>query len=235
MAWRRRFYLSPPVSAWKKGRGPRSGERSHRRQTVTGCPSTIVPAGGTRIMRTAVFSTKSYDREFLSAANQPIANQPPLHELVFLEPRLTAETVKLAEGFPAICAFVNDQLGEPVLAALAGGGTRLVALRSAGFNHVDLAAAARLRLTVVRVPAYSPYAVAEHTVGPDPGTEPQAAQIVRPGPRGQLLAGESAGLRPARADGGHHRHRQDRRRSWPGFCTDSAADCWCMTCTRMRT
>lgn len=116
-------------------------------------------------MRAAVFSTKSYDREFLSAANQPIANRPPLHELVFLEPRLTLETVKLAEGFPAICAFVNDQLGEPVLAALAGGGTRLIALRSAGFNHVDLAAAATLRLVIVRVPAYSPYAVAEHTVG----------------------------------------------------------------------
>jgi D-lactate dehydrogenase len=94
-----------------------------------------------------------------------MADQPPLHELMFLEPRLTAETVKLAEGFSAVCAFVNDQLGEPVLAALAGGGTRLVALRSAGFNHVDLAAAARLGLTVARVPAYSPYAVAEHTVG----------------------------------------------------------------------
>jgi D-lactate dehydrogenase len=121
-------------------------------------------------MRTAVFSTKSYDREFLTAANlmaagQEAASPTARQELVFFEPRLTAETVKLAEGFPAICAFVNDQLGEPVLTALARGGTRLVALRSAGFNHVDLEAAARLKLTVVRVPAYSPYAVAEHTVG----------------------------------------------------------------------
>ena len=64
-----------------------------------------------------------------------------------------------------MCAFVNDQLDEPVLSMLARGGTRLVALRSAGFNHVDLAAARALGLTVVRVPAYSPHAVAEHTVG----------------------------------------------------------------------
>ena len=131
-------------------------------------------------MRTAIFSTKTYDREFLTAANhaaanpvsgdgasanQPAATPPPQHELVFLEPRLTPETARLAEGFPAVCAFVNDQLAAPVLEALARGGTRLVALRSAGFNHCDLEAAARLKLSVVRVPAYSPYAVAEHTVG----------------------------------------------------------------------
>ncbi|MBI3949329.1 MAG: 2-hydroxyacid dehydrogenase [Acidobacteria bacterium] len=110
-------------------------------------------------MRVAVFSTKPYDRQFLQAANAKYG-----HELVFFEPRLTYETRALAAGFPALCVFVNDQLDATVLAELAQQGTRLIALRSAGFNHVDLIAAGELRLTVVRVPAYSPHAVAEHTV-----------------------------------------------------------------------
>jgi D-lactate dehydrogenase len=111
-------------------------------------------------MRVAVFSTKSYDREFLERANRDIK-----HELVYFEPRLTAETAPLADGFPAVCAFVNDVLDERVLSQLAGGNTRLIVLRSAGFNHVDLKTAAQLQMTVLRVPAYSPHAVAEHTVG----------------------------------------------------------------------
>lgn len=111
-------------------------------------------------MRVAVFSTKPYDREFLSAAGARLG-----HELVFFEPRLTLATAPLAAGFPAVCAFVNDELNAGVLAELARGGARLVALRSAGFNHVDLGAAAEQRLRVVRVPAYSPYAVAEFTIG----------------------------------------------------------------------
>ena len=110
-------------------------------------------------MRVAVFSTKPYDERFLTAANAEHG-----HDLVFFEPRLTAETAPLADGFAAVCAFVNDRVDAGVLEQLAAGGTRLVALRSAGFNHVDLAAAARLGITVVRVPAYSPHAVAEHTV-----------------------------------------------------------------------
>ena len=111
-------------------------------------------------MRIAVFSTKPYDRRFLEAANRSAG-----HELVFFEPRLLPETVPLANRFPTVCAFVNDRLDRSVLEALAAGGTRLVALRSAGFNNVDLEAAADLGMTVVRVPAYSPYAVAEHSVG----------------------------------------------------------------------
>ena len=111
-------------------------------------------------MRVAFFSTRPYDREFFRSANER-----PGHELTFMEPRLTADTAKLAQGFPAVCAFVNDQLSAPVLEELLAGGAQLIALRSAGFNHVDLAAAERLGLRVVRVPAYSPYAVAEHTVG----------------------------------------------------------------------
>ena len=111
-------------------------------------------------MRIAVFSTKSYDRQFLQAANERHG-----HELVFFEPRLTVESGKLAEDFPAVCAFVNDRLDAPLLAQLKAGGTRLIALRSAGFNHVDVRTANELGLTVVRVPAYSPYAVAEHALG----------------------------------------------------------------------
>ncbi len=110
-------------------------------------------------MRIAVFSTRSYDREFLEAANARHG-----HELVFLEPRLTPETVALAAGFPAVCVFVNDQLSHGVLRELHRGGTRLLALRSAGFNHVDLVAARELGITVARVPAYSPHAVAEHAL-----------------------------------------------------------------------
>jgi D-lactate dehydrogenase len=110
-------------------------------------------------MKVAVFSTKPYDQKSLTAANARHG-----HELIFLEPRLTAATVSLAGDAAAVCAFVNDQLSEPVLRALAAGGTRLIALRSAGFNHVDLQAAASLEITVARVPAYSPHAVAEHAV-----------------------------------------------------------------------
>lgn len=114
---------------------------------------------GVPAVRVAVFSTKAYDREFLSAANREAG-----HELVFFEPRLTLQTRALAEGFPAVCAFVNDSLDADVLESLATGGVRLVALRCAGFNHVDLRAAGRLGMAVVRVPEYSPYAVAEHAV-----------------------------------------------------------------------
>ncbi|MBW4543032.1 MAG: 2-hydroxyacid dehydrogenase [Symplocastrum torsivum CPER-KK1] len=111
-------------------------------------------------MKVAVFSTKAYDRRFLEAANTEHG-----HELIFFEPHLTSDTAILASESPAVCVFVNDQLDENTLQALANQGTRLIALRSAGYNNVDLTAASKLGLTIVRVPAYSPYAVAEHTVG----------------------------------------------------------------------
>lgn len=111
-------------------------------------------------MRVAVFSAKAHDREFLTRANE--AGE---HVLEFFEPRLTAATVPLATGFPAVCAFVNDELDAPVIEGLARGGLRVIALRCAGFNNVDLTAAEQAGVTVVRVPAYSPHAVAEHTVG----------------------------------------------------------------------
>jgi D-lactate dehydrogenase len=111
----------------------------------------------------AVFSTKPYDRAFLDAANAA-ATGGPVFEPRYLEARLTAATAALAVGCPAVCGFVHDHFDRDVLAALAAGGTRLVALRCAGFNNVDVAAAAELGIGVVRVPAYSPHAVAEHTI-----------------------------------------------------------------------
>ena len=110
-------------------------------------------------MKVAVFSTKKYDREFLEAANQS------RHELLFLEPRLSAETASLAAGSEAVCVFVNDQLDAGIIEILAQSDIRLIALRCAGYNNVDLKTAAKHGLTVVRVPGYSPYAVAEHAVG----------------------------------------------------------------------
>lgn len=109
-------------------------------------------------MRVAVFSTKPYDQSFLDEANGG------RHRLVYFEARLTPDTAALAEGHGGVCAFVNDRLDARVLRTLADGGTRLIALRSAGFNHVDLEAAASAGLTVARVPAYSPHAVAEHAL-----------------------------------------------------------------------
>jgi D-lactate dehydrogenase len=110
-------------------------------------------------MHIAVFSTKKYERPFLDEAAASCGQT-----LFYLEPRLTPETAALGFGYPAVCAFVNDVLNATVLERLAAKGLKYVALRSAGFNHVDLPMAERLGLTVVRVPAYSPHAVAEHTV-----------------------------------------------------------------------
>ena len=110
-------------------------------------------------MRVAVFSTRQYDRAYLDRANVRAG-----HSLVYFEPHLDAATSQLARGFEGVSAFVNDRLDAAVLRQLAEGGTRIVALRCAGFNQVDLAVAGELGIRVVRVPAYSPYAVAEHTI-----------------------------------------------------------------------
>lgn len=110
-------------------------------------------------MKVAIFDTHRFERPIFEKTNERFG-----HDLVFLEHRLTEQTARSAEGFQVICPFVNDRLNRTVLTSLHQGGTRLLALRSAGFNHVDLAAAKELGLRVVRVPAYSPYAVAEHAV-----------------------------------------------------------------------
>lgn len=110
-------------------------------------------------MKVAVFSAKPYDEDFLKKFNQPFG-----HELIFIENKLQADTAALAEGAAAVCVFVNDVLDVLTLQTLAKGGTKFIALRCAGYNNVDLAAARTLGFLVARVPAYSPYAVAEHAV-----------------------------------------------------------------------
>jgi D-lactate dehydrogenase len=110
-------------------------------------------------MHTLIFSSQTYDRESFLGAKLPADLK-----LQFQPARLTVETAALADKHPVVCAFINDDLSAPVLEILAAGGTRLIALRSAGYNHVDLPTAQRLGISVVRVPAYSPHAVAEHAV-----------------------------------------------------------------------
>src|SRR4051812_28378865 len=110
-------------------------------------------------MKIAVFSAQPYDRQFLDAANAPEG-----HELHYHEAALGPDTVALAAGYPAVCVFVNDVADAGVLESLRAGGTGLVALRCTGFNNVDLQAAARIGVKVVRVVNYSPYSVAEHAV-----------------------------------------------------------------------
>src|SRR6476659_359065 len=107
----------------------------------------------------AVFDAKSYDREFLGKACEGTGLRLAFHEF-----RLSEETAGIAAGADAVCAFVNDRLDRPCLEKLAGVGVRHIAMRCAGYNRVDLPAAASLGITVTRVPAYSPHAVAEHTV-----------------------------------------------------------------------
>jgi len=111
-------------------------------------------------MRVAMFSTKPYDRRSFEERNGR-----GHHDFAWLEPRLSLETAALADGFDAVCLFVNDDANARVIARLAQGGVRLIALRCAGFNNVDLAAAEAAGIAVVRVPAYSPHAVAEFTIG----------------------------------------------------------------------
>jgi D-lactate dehydrogenase len=110
-------------------------------------------------MKIAVFSAQRYDQEFLAAANASAG-----HRLRFFDAPLDLDSVAVAAGHEAVCIFVNDKADAAVLEALAAGGTRLVALRCTGFNNVDLRAAGRLGLRVVRVVSYSPYSVAEHAV-----------------------------------------------------------------------
>jgi len=108
-------------------------------------------------MNVAVFSTKSYDKDFLNKLNAT-------HHITFFETSLTPLTVNLCKGFNAICVFVNDKVDEQVINKLSEYGVQLIALRCAGFNNVDLIAAKQKNIKVVRVPSYSPQAVAEHAV-----------------------------------------------------------------------
>ena len=111
-------------------------------------------------MKVAIFDTHNFEKKTLLEASKKFN-----HELVFFEVRLTETTLSLAMGFECICIFTSDRLNHNLIQQLAAGGTKLIALRSAGFNHVDLNAAKKSQIKVVRVPEYSPYAVAEHAVG----------------------------------------------------------------------
>jgi len=110
-------------------------------------------------MRVTMFSTKPYDESYFDEALEGSS-----HSFVYHEAPLTTSTAMLAEGSDAICAFVNDQLDNETISAVAAQGVRIIAMRCAGFNNVDLKAARAHNIKVVRVPAYSPHAVAEHTV-----------------------------------------------------------------------
>ena len=108
-------------------------------------------------MKIAVFSTKPYDKDFLNMYN---AN----HDISFFDSSLNINTVSLSKGFDVVCVFVNDKVDKQIIEILAQNGVGLIALRCAGFNNVDLSAAKQHNIKVVRVPAYSPEAVAEHTI-----------------------------------------------------------------------
>ena len=108
-------------------------------------------------MKIAFFSAKSYDKEYFNRANTGSGI-----EFDYFESSLNPKTAKLLKDYDAVCAFVNDDLGRETLSELSQNGIRLVALRCAGFNHVDLHAAEGSGIRVMRVPAYSPHAVAEH-------------------------------------------------------------------------
>ena len=107
--------------------------------------------------RIAFFSSQPYDRKLFEAASDH-------HEFEFFETRLRAQTVNLTQGFDGVCVFVNDKLEEDVIRGISENGIKLIALRCAGFNNVNLKAAKKYNVQVLRVPAYSPEAVAEHAL-----------------------------------------------------------------------
>jgi D-lactate dehydrogenase len=107
--------------------------------------------------KVAFFSTQSYDRRFFE-------NSSDIHEFEFFETRLNVKTLDLARGFDGVCVFVNDKITEELLKGLSEIGVGLVALRCAGFNNVNLKAAEKYNIRIMRVPAYSPEAVAEHAM-----------------------------------------------------------------------
>jgi len=111
-------------------------------------------------VKIAFFNTKQYDQEYFDRANQN-----GTHQIRYFSSHLNLESTSLINDEKVVCAFINDNLNADVLHKLKHKGIELIALRSAGFNHVDMACAKKLSIPVVRVPAYSPYSVAEHAVG----------------------------------------------------------------------
>lgn len=109
-------------------------------------------------MKITVFDTKPYDRQYLTKENEAFG-----YELKFLETRLNPDTAQLAKGSDAVCAFVNDDISAATIDELVKAGIKLIAMRCAGYNNVDMRHAFG-KIHVVRVPKYSPYAVAEHAI-----------------------------------------------------------------------
>ncbi len=145
-----------------EGRGPLPGGPRQLKRPPDGDPATV-------FLSVAVFDSHKYDsgplKEACVGALQPVPGQVPVDiKLQFLEAHLDVWTAPLAQGCDAVCVFVNDKVTAEVLEELKAQGVRLVALRCAGFNNVDLQAARRLGIAVARVPEYSPHAVAEHAV-----------------------------------------------------------------------
>jgi D-lactate dehydrogenase len=111
-------------------------------------------------MKLAFFDTHGFDRKAFEKSNSAFQ-----HEITYFEPRLKSDTAQLAKDHEAVCAFVNDRIDRDTIRILKSQGVRIIALRSAGFNQIDMQAAHDFGIPVVRVPEYSPYAVAEHAVG----------------------------------------------------------------------
>lgn len=108
-------------------------------------------------MNIAVFSSKTYDQQYFDRYNQT-------HNIKYFSEKLDSSSLQLIKGFPAVCAFVNDDLNRDILTGLQNNGVRIIALRCAGYNNLDIKAANELGIIVVHVPAYSPNSVAEHAV-----------------------------------------------------------------------
>ena len=117
-----------------------------------------------RVFRIAFFGSKDYDKLYFSKLSHEKGDHTYNSHIHFFEPRLTEETAELANGYDAVCIFVNDECGRKVIETLHEYNIHLILLRCAGFNNVDLKAAKEFGMTVLRVPAYSPYAVAEHAM-----------------------------------------------------------------------
>jgi D-lactate dehydrogenase len=111
------------------------------------------------MIRIAFFSTHEFERHYFNKANDPYH-----YSITYFNEQLSEKTAFLAKDHDIVCVFVNDHLDQPTLKIMKSIGVKLIALRAAGFNNVDLAAAQKLNLPVVRVPKYSPNAVAEHAV-----------------------------------------------------------------------
>ena len=124
----------------------------------------VVAEGSVKVLKIAFFGTKDYDRTFFTELAKDFGPGTYNCEITFLSSRLTLETASLAKGHDAVCIFVNDEAPAEVIDVLNEEGIRLILLRCAGFNNVDLARCKQYGIKVARVPAYSPYAVAEHAM-----------------------------------------------------------------------